>query len=157
MKLKTYSALALAAALGLAGCANPDVYSGDVYGSRAAKQAQNVTYATVTSVRPVLIQAGDENPNLIGTLGGGAVGGILGHQVGGGVGQALATAVGAIGGSMIGSRAEDKMSQVKAVELEVRTDSGENLIVVQKADRTWQPGQRVRLIGSGNNLSVAPN
>ena len=157
MKLKTYSALALAAALGLAGCANPDVYSGDVYGSRAAKQAQNVTYATVTSVRPVLIQAGDENPNLIGTLGGGAVGGILGHQVGGGAGQALATAVGAIAGSMVGSRAEDKMSQVKAVELEVRTDNGENLIVVQKADRTWQPGQRVRLIGSGNNLSVAPN
>lgn len=157
MKFKTYSAIALAAALGLTGCANPDVYSGDVYGSRAAKQAQNVTYATVVSVRPVLIQAGDENPNLIGTLGGGAVGGILGHQIGGGAGQALATAVGAIGGSMIGSRVEDKVNQVKAVELEVRTDSGENLIVVQKADRTWQPGQRVRLIGSGNNLSVAPN
>ena len=157
MKLNTYAAVALAAALGLAGCANPDVYSGDVYGSRAAKQAQTVTYATVTSVRPVLIQAGDENPNLIGTLGGGAVGGILGHQVGGGAGQALATAVGAIAGSMVGSRAEDKLSQVKAVELEVRTDNGENLIVVQKADRTWQPGQRVRLVGSGSNLSVAPN
>ncbi|MGO4998895.1 glycine zipper 2TM domain-containing protein [Oceanisphaera sp. W20_SRM_FM3] len=157
MKLKAYSALALAGALGLAGCANPDVYSGDVYGSRAAKQAQTVTYATVTSVRPVLIQAGDESPNLIGTLGGGAIGGILGHQVGGGAGQALATAVGAIGGSMVGSRAEDKLSQVKAFEIEVRTDSGENLIVVQKADRTWQPGQRVRLIGSGSNLSVAPN
>ena len=157
MKLKTYSALALAATLGLAGCANPDVYSGDVYGSRAAKQAQSVTYATVTSVRPVLIQAGDENPNLIGTLGGGAIGGILGNQVGGGAGQALATAAGAIAGSMVGSRAEDKLSQVKAFEIEVRTDSGENLIVVQKADRTWQPGQRVRLVGSGSNLSIAPN
>lgn len=157
MKRNTYSAIALVAALGLAGCANPDVYSGDVYGSRAAKQAQTVTYATVTSVRPVLIQAGDENPNLIGTLGGGAIGGILGHQVGGGTGQALATAVGALAGTMVGSRAEDKLSQVKAVELEVRTDSGENLIVVQKADRTWQPGQRVRLVGSGSNLSVAPN
>ncbi|ART81326.1 hypothetical protein CBP31_00665 [Oceanisphaera profunda] len=157
MKRNTYSAIALAAALGLAGCANPDVYSGDVYGSRAAKQAQTVTYATVTSVRPVLIQAGDENPNVIGTLGGGAIGGILGHQVGGGTGQVLATAVGALAGTMVGSRAEDKLSQVKAVELEVRTDSGENLIVVQKADRTWQPGQRVRLVGSGSNLSVAPN
>ena len=149
--------MTMAAVLGLAGCANPDVYSGDVYGSRAAKQAQSVTYGTVTSVRPVLIQAGDENPNLIGTLGGGAVGGILGHQVGGGTGQVLATAVGAIAGSMIGSRAEDKINQVKAVELEVRTDSGENLIVVQKADRDWRPGQRVRLVGSGSNMSVAPN
>ena len=157
MKVNTYAAVALAGALGLAGCANPDVYSGDVYGSRAAKQAQSVIYATVTAVRPVLIQAGDEDPNLIGTLGGGAVGGILGHQVGGGAGQALATAVGAIAGSMVGSRAEDKINQVKAVELEVRTDQGENLIVVQKADRHWQPGQRVRLVGSGRNLSVAPN
>lgn len=156
MKLKLLSAVTMVAALGLAGCANPDVYSGDVYGSRAAKQAQSVTYGTVTSVRPVLIQAGDENPNLIGTLGGGAVGGILGHQVGGGTGQALATAVGAIAGSMVGSRVEDKVNQVKAVELEVRTDNGENLIVVQKADRNWQPGQRVRLVGSGSNMSVAP-
>ncbi|MBU3825547.1 MAG: glycine zipper 2TM domain-containing protein [Candidatus Oceanisphaera merdipullorum] len=156
MKLKVYSALALAGALGLAGCANPDVYSGDVYGSRAAKQAQTVTYATVTSVRSVLIQAGDESPNVIGTLGGGAIGGVLGNQVGGGSGKVLATAVGALAGTMVGSRAEDKLSQVKAYEIEVRTDSGESLIVVQKADRTWQPGQRVRLIGSGSNLSVAP-
>ncbi|WP_417615298.1 glycine zipper 2TM domain-containing protein [Oceanisphaera sp.] len=156
MKLKLLSTMTMVAALGLAGCANPDVYSGDVYGSRAAKQAQSVTYGTVTSVRPVLIQAGDQNPNIIGTLGGGAVGGILGHQVGGGSGQALATAVGAIAGSMVGSRAEDKINQVKAVELEVRTDNGENLIVVQKADRNWQPGQRVRLVGSGSNMSVAP-
>ncbi|MGO1247527.1 MAG: glycine zipper 2TM domain-containing protein [Oceanisphaera sp.] len=156
MRLKTLSALTMVAAFGLAGCANPDVYSGDVYGSGAAKQAQSVTYATVSSVRPVLIQSGDKNPNAIGTLGGGAVGGILGHQVGGGSGQALATAVGAIAGSMVGSRAEDKVNQVKAVEIEVRTDNGENLVIVQKADRNWQPGQRVRLVGSGRNLSVAP-
>ncbi|WP_298718766.1 glycine zipper 2TM domain-containing protein [Oceanisphaera sediminis] len=156
MKMKTLSAVAVVAALGLAGCANPDVYSGDVYSSSAAKQAQTVTYGTVVSVRPVTIQAGDQNPNLIGTLGGGVVGGILGNQVGGGSGQALATAVGAIAGTMVGSRAEDKINQVKAVELEVRTDRGDSLIVVQKADRSWQAGQRVRLVGSGSTMSVAP-
>lgn len=155
MTVQSY-AIVLVSALGLAGCANTDMYSGDVYSGSSAKQAQSVTYGTVSSVRPVLIQAGDKNPNLIGTVGGGAVGGILGNQVGGGTGQVLATAVGAIAGSMVGSRAEDKMNQVKAVEIEVRTDNGENLIVVQKADRNWQPGQRVRLVGSGRNMSVAP-
>ncbi|WP_445399041.1 outer membrane lipoprotein [Zobellella sp. An-6] len=156
MKLKTLSIVTMAGALGLAGCANPDVYSGDVYSGSAAKQAQSVTYGTVVSVRPVTIQAGDENPNLIGTVGGGVVGGMLGSQVGGGSGRSLATAAGAIAGAMVGSRAEDKINQVSAVELEIRTDSGEHLVVVQKADRTWQPGQRVRMVGSGGNMSVAP-
>lgn len=156
MKLKTWSAIAVISTLGLAGCANTDMYSGDVYSGSTAKQAQSVTYGTVSSVRPVTIQAGDNNPNLIGTVGGGVLGGLLGHQVGGGTGRQIATAAGALGGAMVGSRAEDKVNQVKAVEIEVRTDNGENIIVVQKADRNWQPGQRVRLVGSGRNMSVSP-
>lgn len=156
MKLTSLSALALVGVLGLAGCANTDLYSGDVYSGSAAKQSQSVTYGTVVSVRPVTIQAGDENPNLIGTVGGGVLGGIAGSTIGGGTGRSLATAAGAIAGAMVGSRAEDKLNQVAAVELEIRTDMGENLVVVQKADRTWQSGQRVRLVGSGSNMSVAP-
>ncbi|PSJ47630.1 hypothetical protein C7H85_02010 [Zobellella endophytica] len=156
MKLKALSIITVLGALGLAGCANTDLYSGDVYRGSDAKQSQSVTYGTVVSVRPVTIQAGDENPNLIGTVGGGVVGGILGSQVGGGSGRSLATAAGAIAGAMVGTRAEDKINQVNAVELEIRTDMGENLVVVQKADRTWQSGQRVRLVGSGSSMSVAP-
>ena len=34
------------------------------------------------------------------------------RQIGGGTGQAIATAVGAIGGAIIGSKVEEKMSQV---------------------------------------------
>ncbi|WMC11930.1 glycine zipper 2TM domain-containing protein [Oceanimonas pelagia] len=156
MKLKPLSAVAVLAMLGLAGCANTDVYSGDVYSSSAAGRAQTVTYGTLVSVRPVKIQAGDENPNVIGTLGGGVIGGIAGSTVGGGTGRSLATAAGAIAGAMVGSKAEEKINQVNAVELEIRTDSGESLVVVQKADRSWQPGQRVRMIGSGSSMSVAP-
>jgi outer membrane lipoprotein SlyB len=40
-----------------------------------------------------------------------------------------------------------------AVELD---DAGRDVVVVQKADRQFQPGQKVRLIGSGSNVSVAP-
>lgn len=156
MKLKSISIVLALGTLTLAGCANTDVYSGDVYRSSDANRAQTVTYATIVSVRPVTIQAGDRDPNILGTAGGGVVGGMLGHQVGGGSGQALATAGGAILGVMAGSKIEDKASQVSAVELGVRTDAGENLVIVQKADRSWQTGQRVRLIGSSSNMSVVP-
>ncbi|MCC4263048.1 glycine zipper 2TM domain-containing protein [Oceanimonas baumannii] len=154
MNIKQLSAVAILAALGLGGCANTDVYSGDVYSSSAAGRAQNVTYGTLVSVRPVKIQAGEEN--VVGTVGGGVIGGIAGSAIGGGTGRSLATAAGALAGAMVGSRAEEKMSQVSAVELEIRTDNGESLVVVQKADRSWQPGQRVRMIGSGSSMSVAP-
>lgn len=154
MNIKQLSAVAILAALGLGGCANTDVYSGDVYSSSAAGRAQNVTYGTLVSVRPVKIQAGEEN--VVGTVGGGVIGGIAGSAIGGGTGRSLATAAGALAGAMVGSRAEEKMSQVNAVELEIRTDNGDSLVVVQKADRSWQPGQRVRMIGSGSSMSVAP-
>ena len=59
----------LAATTAITGCANSDVYSGDVYTKDRAKQVQTVSYGTILSTRPVKIQA-DEN-SLIGTIGGG--------------------------------------------------------------------------------------
>ncbi|GAA3529202.1 glycine zipper 2TM domain-containing protein [Zobellella aerophila] len=156
MKLKSISIVLALGVLPLAGCSTTDVYSGDVYRSSEANRAQNVTFGTIVSVRPVTIQAGDKDPNVLGSVGGGVVGGMLGHQVGGGSGRSLATAGGAILGVMAGSKIEDKASQVSAVELGVRTDAGENLVIVQKADRSWQAGQRVRLIGTHSNMIVAP-
>jgi len=155
MKTKQVLTVALlATALGVTGCANKSIYSGDVHSGRSAKTAQSVTYAEIVSVRPVTIQA--ESSGIVGGLGGGAIGGIAGSTVGGGKGRSLATAAGAILGSVAGSKIEDKANQVQALEIEVRTDDGRNLVVVQSADRQWSPGQRVRLVGSGNNLSVAP-
>ena len=55
----------LAATTAITGCANSDVYSGDVYTKDRAKQVQTVSYGTILSTRPVKIQA-DEN-SLIGT------------------------------------------------------------------------------------------
>ena len=72
----------LAATTAITGCANSDVYSGDVYTKDRAKQVQTVSYGTIISTRPVKIQA-DEN-SLIGTIGGAVVGGLLGSTVGGG-------------------------------------------------------------------------
>ena len=55
-----------------------------------------------------------------------------------------------------GTAAEDRANRVNALEMEIRRDDGTDVVVVQSADRQFQAGQRVRLIGSGANLSVAP-
>jgi len=81
---------------------------------------------------------------------------LLGNQIGGGSGRQLATAAGAIGGAVAGTAAEDSANRVRAWEMEIRRDDGQNVVIVQKADRAFQAGQRVRMIGSGANVTVAP-
>ncbi|WNK19401.1 glycine zipper 2TM domain-containing protein [Halomonas piscis] len=142
--------------LTLAGCVNTSPYSGDVYSGSQAKSSQNVTYGTIQAVRPVQIQADSRTGGLLGGGTGALIGGVLGNQVGGGSGRKIATAAGAIGGAMAGTKVEDSANRINGVELEIRTDAGNDVVVVQKADRQFEPGQKVRLIGSGSNVSVAP-
>ena len=145
-------ALALIASLGVTGCANTDIFSGDVYSAGQAKEARSISYGTIVSSRPVKIQA--DNQGVIGTVGGGALGGIAGSAIGGGTGKAVATAVGAIAGAVIGSKVEEKASQVNALELVIKKDDGNEIVVVQKADPTLKVGARVRIVG-GSSLNVS--
>ena len=145
-------ALALIASLGVTGCANTDIFSGDVYSAAQSKEARSISYGTIVSSRSVKIQA--DNQGVIGTVGGGALGGIAGSAIGGGTGKAVATAVGAIAGAVIGSKVEEKASQVDALELVIKKDDGNEIVVVQKADPTLKPGARVRIVG-GSSLNVS--
>ncbi|MCC5901079.1 MAG: glycine zipper 2TM domain-containing protein [Halomonas sp.] len=142
--------------LTLAGCANTAGYSGDVYRGSQAQTGQSVTYGTIVAVRQVQIQAESRAGGLIGSGGGAVIGGLLGSQVGGGSGRQLATVAGALGGAVAGTAAEDAANRVNALEMEIRRDDGTDIVVVQRADRQFQAGQRVRLIGSGASISVAP-
>ena len=54
---KMTATLALLVAFSVTGCANTDVFSGDVYTASQAKEARSITYGTIVSVRPVKIQA----------------------------------------------------------------------------------------------------
>ena len=136
---KVTVALALMMSIGLTGCANTDVFSGDVYTADQAKEARSISYGTIVSVRPVKIQA--DNNGVIGS-------------VGGGTGQAIASVVGAIGGAIVGSKIEEKMSQVNGAELVIRKDNREEIVVVQKADPSFKAGRRVRIVG-GSSLNVS--
>lgn len=143
-------------ALTLAGCANTSTMGGNVYRGSQAGAAQTVTFGTIEAVRQVQIQADSRAGGVVGTGGGAVIGGLLGRQVGGGSGRQLATAAGAIGGAVAGSRIEEAANRVNALEMEIRRDDGQRVVIVQKADQPFQAGQRVRLIGSGANMTVAP-
>lgn len=145
-------ALAILMSLTLVGCANEDIYGGNVYSGAQAKEARSISYGTIVSTRPVKIQS--DNQGVVGTIGGGAIGGIAGSAIGGGTGRALATAVGAVAGAVVGSKVEEKASQVSAIEMVIRKDDGKEIVVVQKAEVNLVPGARVRIVG-GSRLNVS--
>lgn len=140
----------------LVGCANTSTYSGDVYRAGDVQTAQNYRTGMITAIRSVQIQADSRTGNLLGSVGGAVVGGLLGNQVGGGSGRTIATAAGALGGVVAGSHAENAMNRTNAWEMEIQMDDGQNLIIVQKADREFMSGQRVRVVGNGQHQRVAP-
>ena len=142
--------------LTLVGCANTAPYGGNVYRGNQAGSSQTVTFGTIEAIRQVQIQADSRAGGIVGTGGGAVIGGLLGNQVGGGSGRRLATAAGAIGGALAGSRAEDAANRTTAWEMEILRDDGQRVVIVQGADQQFQTGQRVRLIGSGANITVAP-
>jgi len=146
--------LALGAAVVLAGCANSDSYSGDVYSANQAKTVQTVSYGTITATRAVRIQGGDED-SLLGTVAGGVLGGVLGSTIGGGTGQDIATVAGAIGGAAVGMAAEDSLNQVDGVEIEIKKENGDSIVVVQKANPAFVPGKRVRMVQSDGKTNVS--
>ncbi|CAJ0991729.1 glycine zipper 2TM domain-containing protein [Pantoea sp. Nvir] len=140
----------------LVGCANTSNLSGDAYSASAAKQIQSVSYGTLISVRPVNIHGNDDN-NLIGTIGGAVLGGFLGNTIGSGTGRSLATAGGAIAGGLAGQGVQGTINKTNGVELEIRKDDGTTIMVVQQqAANRYSVGQRVALALNGTQLTVSP-
>ncbi len=144
------------AGMTLAGCVNDNTLSGDVYSASEAKQVQRVTYGTLVSVRPVQIQGGDDS-NIIGAIGGAVLGGFLGNTVGGGTGRSLATAAGAVAGGVAGQGVQGSLNKSQGVELEIRQDDGNTIMVVQKqAASRYAVGQRVTMASNGSQITVSP-
>lgn len=152
--MKRLIVIALAGAT-LTGCANTNTLSGDVYTADQAKEVQQVNYGTIVSVKPVRIQAGNDS-NVLGTVGGGVLGGFLGHTIGGGSGQALATAAGAVIGGLAGNKAESVVDRTDGVQLVIRKDDGQTISVVQKSgDRSFIARERVMLTSTGGRVNVS--
>lgn len=134
------------------GCASN--LSGETYSRADARAVQQVEFATVQYVRPVVIEGSKSG---VGSVAGAVIGGIAGSSAGEGKGQQIATAVGAIVGGIAGTAAEEKGTRAQGVEITVKTDDGRTFAVVQQAskDETFKVGDRVRVLYLNGNTRVA--
>ncbi|STM38878.1 outer membrane lipoprotein [Escherichia coli] len=142
--------------LSLVGCVNNDTLSGDVYTASEAKQVQNVSYGTIVNVRPVQIQGGDDS-NVIGAIGGAVSWWFPGNTVGGGTGAFSGYCSRRCCRWRSWSGVQSAMNKTQGVELEIRKDDGNTIMVVQKQGNTrFSPGQRVVLASNGSQVTVSP-
>jgi len=125
----------------ITGCASSR--SSEVYSRDQARQAHTVETGTVESVKEVMIE-GTQTP--LGAAAGGIAGGVLGSTIGRGSGRTLATVGGALAGAAGGALAEEAMTSKKGLEIVVKKDSGETIVVVQEADVPIHPNDRVRIL-----------
>lgn len=144
--------IVLTAALG--GCAQQSL-TGDAYSRSEVQRAQQVQFAVVESVRPVVIEGRTD-----GVVGGGAgaiVGGVAGSSVGGGRGSVITSVLGAVAGGIVGQRIEESTSRTQGQEITLRVDNGELISVVQEVENQnfFRPGDRVRILRSGGKLRVS--
>lgn len=136
----------------LQGCASS--LSGDTYSRSEARKVQNVEYAWVDAVKPVVIEGRSDSP--LGAGAGAIVGGIAGSTVGGGKGSSIATVVGAIAGGIVGQKVEESSTRKQGQEVTVTLESGRTISVVQEVDGGgfFQPGERVRVLRQGATARI---
>ncbi|HVL10028.1 MAG TPA: glycine zipper 2TM domain-containing protein [Burkholderiaceae bacterium] len=102
-------------------------------------------YGRVESIE--MLQGQQGSSGILGTVLGGAAGGLLGHQVGGGTGKTVATIGGAVLGAVAGNQIERSQSGPQALyRVVVRLDDGRVATVTQTSANNLQVGMRVRVM-----------
>ena len=135
-------------ALILVGCASSQ--SSSSYTRTQARQAQQVQYGTVRSVRQVNIEG---TKSAAGAVTGAAIGGLAGNQVGGGAGRTAATVGGVLLGAYAGAAAEEAVTRQPGLEIEILLDNGRIVSVTQAADEPFAPDERVRLLTAADGTA----
>jgi outer membrane lipoprotein SlyB len=152
MKIK-HITTAMAAALvtlTIAGCAAPGLGSGS-YSREQARREQTVRMGVIESVREVKLEGTRSG---IGAGAGAVTGGLAGSNIGHGTGSAIAAVAGALVGGVAGQAAEQGLTARRGVEVTVKLDTGQMLAIVQEADETFRPGDRVRILSDGATSRV---
>ena len=137
-------------ALLLGGCASS--LTGDSYSRGEARHETTIRKGVVESVRFVKLEGTKSG---VGAVAGGAVGGIAGAGVGSGRGSSIVSVLGAVAGGLVGAVAEEGVTRKQGVEITVQLDDGSLLAVVQEADETFAPGEKIRLLRTGGTTRVA--
>ncbi|HZN27116.1 MAG TPA: glycine zipper 2TM domain-containing protein [Burkholderiales bacterium] len=150
MRYATTVMAAAAFAAVLTGCATPGLGGGS-YSREQARREQTVRVGVVESVREVKLEGTRSG---IGPGAGAVAGGVAGSTVGHGRGSAVAAIAGAVVGGIAGQAAEQGLTAKRGVEVTVKLDSGQMLAIVQEADETFRPGDRVRILSDGATSRV---
>lgn len=145
-----FAALALAATLAAAGCAN---LTGSSYERREARKEMSVRMGVVEGTRQVQI---DGSQSGVGAIAGGAIGGIAGSNLGRGRGSTVGAIVGAVAGGVAGAAAEGAATKKDGLEITVRLDNGQFVAVTQETEpnAAFRPGDRVRILSDGHTSRV---
>lgn len=136
----------------LSGCVSE--LTGTSYSREEARQMQEVRFGTIAEVRMVKLEGTRSD---IGTLAGGALGGIAaGSSIGKGSGKAVAAIAGALAGGALGNMAEKKLTAKQGVELTVQLENGAYISVVQQLDpkAPFVMGDRVKVLTQGTASRV---
>jgi outer membrane lipoprotein SlyB len=141
--------LTLALSILVTACASSN--SGSVYKREDARKVQTVKTGVVESVRTVKLE-GTKSP--VGTVAGGAIGGIAGSTIGHGRGSAIAAVIGAVAGGIAGSAVEEGVTRKDALEITVKLDGGSMIAIVQEADEEFHPGDKVRIVENADTSRV---
>lgn len=146
-RLKTFSALALAALLTACSTTSPDVIS-----RNDAQRLSVVQDAVVLSSRPVTV---DGSQSGIGATAGAVVGGVAGSSVGGRREAVAVGVIGAVAGAALGNAIERASTREEAVEIMLQLKNGERRAVVQaKGNESFAPGEPVILVTTGGKVRV---
>ena len=148
-------AMALVGSVALTGCAY-NSSSSDVYTASQAQREETVRMATIESVRGVKISSNNGQPTGLGTIGGGALGGVAAASaIGGGNGSIIAGIIGGLAGAVAGNAVENSVAMKNGLEITVRLDNGDLRAITQTANgEVFQAGERVRLLSSGGVTRV---
>ena len=152
MQIKTIAGIAIiAGALLATACVSPD--SANVYQKGDMRRLGTVRSGVVEQIRQVKM----EDSQGIGAIAGGAIGGIAGSaRVGRGSGSSIAGVIGALLGGLLGDQLERGITRKDVLEIIVRLNTGERLLVVEDTDVVLQPGQAVDIIDNGKTARVVP-
>lgn len=147
--LKSMCAAALVGTVALTGCASD---SANVYTKDQMRRAATAQAGAVENVRMVKMQ----DSTGIGGVAGGVVGAVGGSAIGGGNARIVTGVLGAIAGGLAGNAIEKGTTQKDALEITVKLDNGQRLVVVQEADVSFSVGQRVDVLNDGQTTRVVP-
>lgn len=137
--MKKLTSLLIVSLMLLGGCATN---KGPEYSGTDYNQVKTYKTGIVQDAKPVII-SDDGTGKFLGAL----VGAVVGSTMGRAEGRTLAT----LGGGLAGAYAGNEIGKANGVELSVKLDSGDNIVVVAKGNNIVA-GDRVKIIMKGSKV-----